>query len=481
MNEVKKDEHYIADLAYGSSDARHMWAESKEDQASALYFDANFEDAFKIDDISSVFHYELLAKNGGLNSYMTEEGKGEILCSDFDGILNEDKLTNIPLAVSISHASEDHYLDVDFDKKVPDLDCKFYDELSVGNLRSEIHSPETSNEEVGVSESSVLVPRCFNDQFGKTAKEMHGDLGSKCRYQMPVEDNMGLKCSLVSDVKYVQATNDDRNTLEIGSSFNDDRDNTHVSFPYVKPPYISIYTHDEVGSASQCTDVDDFCVEDPSTDSCAETKITRARQRRLCRPPQRYLDGTSSLKLRLHNAKKHPSSLLEDKDLGVRSLKKHSRKALEVKASKTWASDMELDSDEEYEPVESSFNGRKFKRNDRRKSCQPWTLDEVVALVDGMSKFGPGQWTAVKKTFFLSSRRTATDIRDKWRNLVKTNCRSSKGKKDDQRNNSHVLPNPVIERVRELASAPPVLRGRGRGGRKLSALKCPDMPPYLAE
>lgn len=71
----------------------------------------------------------------------------------------------------------------------------------------------------------------------------------------------------------------------------------------------------------------------------------------------------------------------------------------------------ELDSDEEYEPVESSFNIRNLKRNDRRKSCKAWTLDEVVALVDGMSQFGVGQWTAVKRTFFSSSRRTATDIR----------------------------------------------------------------------
>lgn len=71
----------------------------------------------------------------------------------------------------------------------------------------------------------------------------------------------------------------------------------------------------------------------------------------------------------------------------------------------------EHETDDEYEPVESSFNIRKSKRNDRRKNCKPWTLDEVVALVDGMSKFGIGQWTAVKKAFFSSSRRTATDIR----------------------------------------------------------------------
>lgn len=479
MNEVKEAEHYIADFAYGSSETRHIWAEPKEDQASALYFDANFEKTFKIDDISSVFHYELIAENGGLNSCMTEEGKGEIRCSDFDGLLPEDEITNLPLTVSTSHAFEDHYLDVDFDKMVPDLDCKFYDELSGGNLRSEIHSPGTSNDEVGVSESSILAPRCFNDQFGKTtADEMHGDSESKCRYQRPVEDKIGLECSLTCDIQDVEETND-QNTLEIGNSFSDDGKKTHNSLTSVKSPYTSICTHDEVGPVSQCTDVEDFCLDDPSTDSCAETKITTARQRRLCRPPQRYLDGSSSLKLKLHKAKKHPSSLLKDKDHGLISPKKHCRDALEVKASKTWESDLELDTDEEYEPVETSLNIRKSKRNDRRKNCQAWTLDEVVSLVDGMSQFGIGQWTAVKKAFFSSSRRTATDIRDKWRNLVKTNCRSSKGRKDDQRHGSTLLPKPVIERVRDIANAP-VVKSRRRIGQKLSASK-DDMPPSLGE
>lgn len=62
--QVKEGDHYFANLAYGGSDAGHIWADPKEDKASALYFDANFEKAFKIDDISSVFHYELLAENG---------------------------------------------------------------------------------------------------------------------------------------------------------------------------------------------------------------------------------------------------------------------------------------------------------------------------------------------------------------------------------------------------------------------------------
>ncbi|KMT06278.1 hypothetical protein BVRB_7g162030 [Beta vulgaris subsp. vulgaris] len=481
MNEVKEDNHYIADFGYGGSDFRHLWAEPEKDQASALYLDASFEKAFKIDDVSSVFHYELIAENGGLDSYMTE-GKGELRCSDFDEILHEDIITNLPLAVSISHASEDHYLDVDFAKKVPDLDCQFCDEWNADSLRSEINSPGTSDEEVGASESSILPPQCLNDQIVKiTSDEMPNDSGGDSRYQRPVEDKMDLKCSLLCDIQDAQDTNDVRNTLEVGSSFAYEGKKAQFCITSVKSPYTSICTHDEVGELSQGTKEEDFCVDDLSPDSCAETEIVRVRQRRLCRPPQRYLDGSPLLKSRLHRGKKPPTSMLKDEDLGAESQNKHCRKGLEIKASKTWARNLEHETDDEYEPVESSFNIRKSKRNDRRKNCKPWTLDEVVALVDGMSKFGIGQWTAVKKAFFSSSRRTATDIRDKWRNLVKTKCRSSNGRKDDQqRNGVQPLPKPVIERVRELASAP-VVKCRSKSGRKLSGSRCSDMTLFLAE
>lgn len=471
MNQVKEDEHYFADFTYGSFDAEHSWADPKEDEVSALYLDANFEKAFKIDDMSSVFHYGLISENGGLNSYMTGEKKSEIICSD--GMLHEDDITSLPLAVSISHASEDHYLDVDFAKKVPDLDCEFCDELGcnelgVANLRSEIHSPGTSNDEVGVSESSALATQCFTDQSkNPTTDEMHDDSGSTCRYERPVEDKLGSNSLLTCDIHNILENSDDRNTVGTGSSFDHDGKKLHFSLTCVEAPCTSICTHDEFGQVSQCTEVQDFSVDDLSTDSCAGTNLVKARQRRLCRPPQRYLDGSQWVKSRFERAKKQSTSLLIDKDVGVRSQKKHYRKAHEIKASREQTNNLELDSDDEYEPDLSCFNTKKSKkkRHDRRKHSQPWTLDEVVALVDGMSQFGIGQWTAVKRSYFSSSHRTATDVRDKWRNLVKTNCKSSKGRKDDQhlRSGSQPLPKPVIERVRELAGAP-VVRSRSNRG-----------------
>lgn len=63
-SQVKNDKHYVSDIAYGGSGTGHIWAQPKNEESSAFYLDANFEKAFKIDDISSVFHYELINKNG---------------------------------------------------------------------------------------------------------------------------------------------------------------------------------------------------------------------------------------------------------------------------------------------------------------------------------------------------------------------------------------------------------------------------------
>ncbi|XP_057549362.1 uncharacterized protein LOC130827611 isoform X2 [Amaranthus tricolor] len=460
MNEVKNDKHYVSDIAYGGSGTGHIWAQPKNEESSAFYLDANFEKAFKIDDISSVFHYELINKNGGLNSCMTE-GKDDIRCNDFDEMLHEVEMTNIPIAVSLSHASEDQLFDVDFAKKVPDLDCEFCDEVTAEDLKSEDHSPGTSNEEVGVSQSSILEPRCA------TPDEIDGDSGNKC-YNRPVQNKMKL-ISLRTrecEIEAFQKTSD----IHSGNTcaFGHDRKKNHFYLSSVKAPCTSICTNDEVDSVSQCTEVEDFCVDELSTDSCAETKTVTTRQRRLSRPPQRYVDGSPWLKSRLYRVKKHPPSLLKDEDL-------------EVSSQKSWASNVELDSDEEYEPDSSCLNRNSMKRGDRRKNSKPWTLDEVVALVNGMSQFGTGQWTAVKRAFFSSSSRTATDIRDKWRNLVKTNSRSLRPRKDDHnKSSSQLLPKTLIERVKEIANNSPVRKSTSRRGKQLQDSRCSSIPP-LAE
>ncbi|KAL4340727.1 hypothetical protein GQ457_08G012180 [Hibiscus cannabinus] len=58
---------------------------------------------------------------------------------------------------------------------------------------------------------------------------------------------------------------------------------------------------------------------------------------------------------------------------------------------------------------------------DRRKHQRMWTLAEVIKLVDGIAQFGVGKWTDIKRLLFASSAyRTPVDLRDKWRNLLRS-------------------------------------------------------------
>lgn len=400
MNEVQGEEPYISDISCGGIESGHTWAEPKNDQSSALYLDANFEKAFKIDDISSVFHYELINDIGGLDSYVTGEGKDELRCGDLDEVLNEDKIADL-LTVNLTNASEDYVLDVDFSKKVPEFDYQFCEELSFRKPRSEIHCPVTSSEVVGIPESSIPAAKCFNNQFIKTScGGMQDTSEHKCRYETVVEDETALKCSLTCDLQNVHQTNQVKSLPEIGSSSDHNEGKTCLSRASDKASCTSACVQDEVFPASEGMETDDVPMGDLSTDSSSEVKSATGKQRsrRLCKPPQRYMEGSLWFKSRLHKARKCSGSPSKGKDLGVRSQRKHHKKA---KASKAIENSLELDSDDEYDPLPSKIQTRKLKRSYGKKSNNIWTLDEVVSLVDGLAQFGLGQWTAVKRTFFL--------------------------------------------------------------------------------
>jgi len=65
----------------------------------------------------------------------------------------------------------------------------------------------------------------------------------------------------------------------------------------------------------------------------------------------------------------------------------------------------------------SEPNGPKGVR--RSKHHSPWTLTESKALVDGVDAAGGCRWTVIKKLGLESlERRTAMDLKDKWRNLL---------------------------------------------------------------
>ncbi|TXG58488.1 hypothetical protein EZV62_016317 [Acer yangbiense] len=86
-----------------------------------------------------------------------------------------------------------------------------------------------------------------------------------------------------------------------------------------------------------------------------------------------------------------------------------------------------------------------------------WTLSEVMKLVDGISQFGIGKWTAIKRLLFPSStHRTPIDLRDKWRNLIRSSFAQKQNEREvEQKHIARALPKDVITRICELATIHP--------------------------
>ncbi|KAF7123119.1 hypothetical protein RHSIM_Rhsim12G0209300 [Rhododendron simsii] len=91
----------------------------------------------------------------------------------------------------------------------------------------------------------------------------------------------------------------------------------------------------------------------------------------------------------------------------------------------------------------------------RRKHHRPWTLSEVVKLVEGVARYGAGRWSEIKRLAFASySYRTSVDLKDKWRNLLRASFAQSPADKGMQSSRKHAsvpIPAAILLRVRELA------------------------------
>jgi len=95
----------------------------------------------------------------------------------------------------------------------------------------------------------------------------------------------------------------------------------------------------------------------------------------------------------------------------------------------------------------------------RKKHHNPWTPEETEALVDGVTKCGGGKWADIKKLGLKAiERRSAVDLKDKWRNLTRVAklpiaaLRSVDKRRD--------LPIDLLLRVRKLAELASVVRRR---------------------
>ncbi|XP_016456927.1 uncharacterized protein LOC107780842 [Nicotiana tabacum] len=93
-----------------------------------------------------------------------------------------------------------------------------------------------------------------------------------------------------------------------------------------------------------------------------------------------------------------------------------------------------------------------------------WSTPEVLKLVDGVSKYGVGRWTDIKRLYFQSSaHRSPPDLKDKWRNLLRASrqcLKSRRGVAAKQNHGWSSIPHHVLNRVQELAVIYPYPRKR---------------------
>ncbi|CAM6027138.1 unnamed protein product [Sphagnum balticum] len=91
----------------------------------------------------------------------------------------------------------------------------------------------------------------------------------------------------------------------------------------------------------------------------------------------------------------------------------------------------------------------------RRKHHRPWTLREVMTLVEGVAHCGGGKWADIKKLAFSSiGYRTAVDLKDKWRNLLRASRAQLYPPKQGERKKQFTaaIPDTLLAQVRELAA-----------------------------
>ena len=97
----------------------------------------------------------------------------------------------------------------------------------------------------------------------------------------------------------------------------------------------------------------------------------------------------------------------------------------------------------------------------RSKHHNPWALEEAEALVRGVAQCGGGKWADIKKLGFPAiEHRTAVDLKDKWRNLLRIAMlpqQSVKTVGDKKRE----IPQELLARVRELAAKQVKMKAAG--------------------
>ncbi|XP_015870560.3 uncharacterized protein LOC107407763 isoform X1 [Ziziphus jujuba] len=458
---VKTDESLTPALE--DETVEHLLAEPKNENVSVdgvLYFgEQNAGKCLGIEDFSCEFEYGLNPYRGGLHSSTAREEEDDFALGVLDGLLDEvDEVEDLHATDGLASPCEDFLLDIDFAGKVSVLAPGLCQGSHSRNPSSESQSPGlsgSSNSAIGISDSSTVTVQDFeykNDSLNKTEKHgLQAAVRRKKRCRTPLQGT----CLDSQDFK----------------EFDDDEN----------PLLSDLLLSNQKGKSS--------------IEACKVGSFLR--EKRLRKPTQRYIEEFSNkkskylkgrgkfssgdavtandkgLKMRshgdLHNVRPKTLSAVSEEEL-LSGTKIQEVPLVRGKRGrpKKHVSVPQIEPDEEHftsESEDDSVTKRRCKSHDRRKHQRMWTLTEVMNLVDGISEYGVGRWTDIKRLLFAASAyRTPIDLRDKWRNLLRASCAHKLKKKEMEERQGHAvrpLPKSLLRRVRELAKIHPYPRERG--------------------
>ncbi|KAI4374273.1 hypothetical protein MLD38_012285 [Melastoma candidum] len=415
-----------------------------------------------IDDFSNQEDHKPKSAKGGHHSYISQQGEEDLNLGALDGILDEiDEVEGDDAAQSLAAACKDYLLD--FTQEISALNHRPSDKIRIGNSSSDSHSPRcsgSSNGAVVMSESSAGTDPERNGHDGTCKVTVNREMKVDGRDQHGHAQQSGVINHLTT------------------SNFGEPNELWNMTTNPATVPYNGRNSFVEAS-------VDDMDL----------------RQKRQRKPTRRYIEESTETKLSrsVHTREKivntaskgqrprgRPPGVLRNmmpgmmmslpieeessEGVGIGTSSQASSQKGQAEKHENCSEDELGESSFEDESEDEITRNRPKKGGDRRKHQRMWTLPEVVKLVDGISEFGVGRWTQIKRLSFAASPyRTPIDLRDKWRNLLRASCalKPNNATTGPEKNSGRPLPKVLLRRVHELASLHPYPR---RGASKSSLL-----------
>ncbi|KAF5204201.1 Telomere repeat-binding protein [Thalictrum thalictroides] len=474
----------------------------------------------------AVDYQQLNADRGDLCPSTLQEGREDSKFEFVDGMLRGADDVHLCIEDALSNALDDYLLDTEFSEKVPDYDYapSKGPQTGIHNLDNHFQGlNERGQGAVEISNSvtpTVSVPEAASDKNSLdklTMRELQRTYKSTFGRETSVKDKPWLKRHILFGLHSVSCL------LQSGVSSKENGRNLISTSSEDSPGrvYCSITNglsnkNKRVGqrvAKSRVVGRDVSKYEPLSSEDIGASQT----HKRLRRPTQRYIEESSHLKSRSCSGKIKLRTIPKD-DLGeAKTHYQHHRKAfgatplvyrddatrecsiqvpftlplhVRKRRSKKNASLAGQDSEDNQDesgpspvesqhseenqdesgpsPVDSQDDSFSRARSDigehRRKLHKMWTLSEVMLLVDGVSQYGVGRWTEIKRLLFsASAHRSSVDLKDKWRNLLRASNGQSLGKRKvayRQKQAKHSIPRSVLQRVSELANIYPYPRER---------------------